>query len=232
MNSHLKEQRMALINFITSNNNIKKFKYYDIFFKKYKKLLTQYSTKNIHYIVNNLTDFDQCFHYDYRLFNTNLEFNFYIPYIRRIYNLDKKYFAPVKIINEKGELKIQNYNCYYTHYEIEECDNNYPDIEEIFVIMFPNIEPYFIVVDGNHRVSLQINEETINAIICPHFMIEHTLSSAFEVILYSCVFDCSFILYNQGRIPDLEIKKRMKIFNSKELVNNLDNRGTLQVNPV
>ena len=97
--------------------------------------------------------------------------------------------------------------------------------------MFPNIEPYFIVVDGNHRVSLQINEETINAIICPHFMIEHTLSSAFEVILYSCVFDCSFILYNQGRIPDLEIKKRMKIFNSKELVNNLDNRCKLQVNP-
>ncbi len=224
-----KSQFDIIINYLKTSSELKKFKYYDNFIKKWKKILRYYFENDFIFIQEDISDSDQFYHYEYQLLDTIFEFDFSIKFIRYLFYKNSRLFPIIELNYTDCRLMYDDTDCIYTYYDSAECKEEYSDIENIFVIPFPTNPLTHIVIDGNHRVSSLINAGCthIKARYCSFEICERALFSAFYIAVYSCIFDCSFIKYNINKITDLQIKKHLKIFNEHSFVNNIDKRKLL-----
>lgn len=76
-----KLQFETIMYYLKSNSDLKKFKYYDNFFKKWKQLLRHHYENNCVFYQEDTTDSDQFYRYKHKLIDTDLEFDFSIKYI-------------------------------------------------------------------------------------------------------------------------------------------------------
>lgn len=229
MDYNNKIQLKAILNYLRSASHLRRFAYYDKFYKKWNKVLNHYFNNNCYFCNNDFSDLDQAYHYDYPFYDVKLTFDFSIPYINYFFFKNKinlNMFPKITLSNIQGELMYKDYICEYTYYNLNECKENYDNMDEIFIIPFPSYPLRYVVIDGNHRISLQINQgkQNIKVRFCPIEICERSLISASQIVTYSFLFDCAFIQNNIKKISDLQLKKHLKIFDESSFLNNLDER--------
>lgn len=221
-----KAQYNAIINYLKTSNVLRKFKYYDSFSQKWMELLKKHFENDCLFVTKDISDSDQTYKYEYQFFSTKLVFEFSIPYIRYFFFQNQNLFPVITLNNKQGDLMYGESYCVYTHYDSKNCNIDYENMNDIFIIPFPSYPLSHVVIDGNHRLSLQVNKGNRRILVryCPIEICERSIMSAFQVALYSCLFDCSSIEYNMNRATDLQIKKHLKVFNSESFINNIDKR--------
>lgn len=229
MDYNNKIQLKAILNYLRSASHLRQFEYYDKFYKKWNKILNYYFKNDCFFCNNNFSDLDQAYHYDYPFYDIKLTFDFSIAYINNFFNKNKgnfNMFPQMILSNIHGELMFEGSICEYTYYNLNECKENYDNMDEIFIIPFPSYPLRYVVIDGNHRLSLQVNQgkQNIKARFCPIEICERSLISASQIVTYSFLFDCAFIQNNIKKISDLQLKKHLKIFDESSFLNNLDER--------
>lgn len=76
---------------------------------------------------------------------------------------------------------------------------------------------HYVVIDGNHRVCKQINENNtiINAYFASEYVTILSLMNQFQVCLYSFLLDVCKIIYNYGKIKDGIIRNNLNIYNKE-----------------
>lgn len=192
--------------------------------------MNYYYSHNYIFCQKDISDYDQVFKYKYPFNGATLTFEFSIQYIRTFFlksNKSPSLFPNILLKNNDGIITNGNYFCDYTKYDLTDKNISFPDFDDIFVAPFPSLPLRFIVIDGNHRLSLQVysNKTSISARYCSEEICEKALVSALNVAIYSCLLDCSIIKSNISKRTNLEIKRNLRIFNNSSLINNLENRG-------
>lgn len=176
MDYNNKIQLETMLNYLKSASHLRQFAYYDKFYKKWNKILNYYFNNDCNFCNNNVSDLDQAYHYDYPFYDVNLSFDFSIAYINYFFIKSKgnlNLFPKIILNNIQGELIYKKSICEYTYYNLNECKENYDDIDEIFIIPFPSYPLRYIVIDGNHRISLQINKTLKQDSVLLRFVNDH-----------------------------------------------------------
>lgn len=223
------KQVNAISKYLKTDINLKKFKYYSSFVKKWIRLLNYHNIHNYLFCQQCISDNDQIYEYEYPFFDTNLIFRFSIQYIRTFFfksNRNPDFFPIITLNNNNGNLMYNGFTCEYTDYKIENS-TVYSDYNDIFIAPFPSIPLRYIAIDGNHRLSSQVNSnrKNISARYCPIEICERSLISSFDIVMYTCLMDCYQIKINMNRYSDLHIKQSLRVFDDSSFVNNLEKRG-------
>lgn len=127
---------------------------------------------------------------------------FNIGYIRRV---RKNMSNPLVTLCIKD--KMVHYNkqrCNYTYYE--KTEQKYDDMDEIYVIplnIFSGSD--YLVIDGNHRLSLQINngEKEVRAVYIKEVLAAASLMCSNDLIFYSLLCDITKLNNRNGGEVDL-----------------------------
>ncbi len=226
-----KVQLESILNYIKNDSELKKFCYYKEFLSEWENLFEYYSQSEYVFFQKDLSDYDQAYHYKYKLNDTELVFDFSIRFIRDLYQISNKnnnnnLFPLITLDYRNKRLSYGEADCVFNFYDINECESGYRDIEDVFVMQIPMIPITYIVIDGNHRISSLIHagSKTITARLCRTEICGRALFTPFSVALYYCLFDCAIIRYNLGKFPEHQLKRQLSVFDKTSFVNNLENR--------
>lgn len=212
-----KSDKLLLIkNYLKNNPSLKKFTYHNIFYSKYSALLKHHCEKNIVSVINNDND-QQLFQYTFPINKQLIDLTIYVEYIRELFLFTKKsenIFPKVELKYINNALYLEKFICEFTYYSEEDCHKTYENNDEIFVDPFPNIPLKYVIADGNHRISKQINSgiESFTARFVNCDICIKSMRNSFDAAIFMVLFDCALIEYNLGKVPDSQIKEKLFIF--------------------
>ena len=215
-------QLKAIKLLIKTSGDLKKFKFYNSFKNKWIKVLNDSYNNDRIFIQNNICDLDQIYQYKFFLKDTEFNFDFSIKYIRDYFAFDKSSFPIVTLKNNNGNVTYGDFDCLYNYYNTVETGQLYDDLTDIFLMQFPDIPLKYIVIDGNHRLSEQISKGVKNIPVkfCLPEVCKRSIISYFQLAIFECLNDYVMIIFNMNKVSDLQIKKKLNIFNPKSFINN------------
>ncbi len=219
----------SLKSYIREDKSLKKFNYYNAFYHKWDRILQQYGNTNISFVTNNLSDEDQVYKYLFPIKGSTIEFNFNIPYLKYFLNKGTNLIPKVELSYKNKQLVYGDKLCIFNFYNETECYSNYANFDDIILCPFPSDPVSFIIVDGNHRISelLRKGNNKVQVNYIHQGIVTNSLSSAFEVAAYCCLFDCGKIKENIEKINSMIIKDNLFIFDENSLINHIENRKFL-----
>lgn len=209
----------SLIENIKDLEIINNFKYYKEFLRIWEKKLIQSAKSSTIYLSNN--NEAQCYHYEGKFYNTHLAFDFNVSYLIRILEISLELkdntIPKIELVNNNGVLMHNGFHCIYTKYKADEISNTYSNLEKILVSPIPLLTNELVVLDGNHRICKQIfdNISVISAYYILDGIAVNSLSTPFQICLYSFLFDIARIQKNIGRVSDGYLRNQLNIFNPK-----------------
>lgn len=216
-----------IIKYISKDTTIKKFKYYNAFRNKWKRILLQYAKHNIHYFPSKVSNNDQIYKFQIPFSEEIFEINFNIPYLKYFIDKSTNFAKKIQLTYKDNKLYYYNTECIFSKYSESDCLDTYDDYDKIIACPFPLSPHCFIIVDGNHRVSHLINngEYKINVNLLGQKIAHRAITSAFETAVYCCLFDCEIIKENIDKTSASIIKENLFVFDENSVINNFENRG-------
>ena len=197
---------------------------------KWLKLLKYHSINDYFYITQDVLETDQVYVYSFEIYNVPFNLSFLIPYIRRMYQIDSNLFRKCNMSVKDG-LRFNNEICKYNHYENSAQTEYGNEIANTFFTCIYTKKPTYVVLDGNHRISQQVNNG-VNEIIsnyCPSEIAARSLISSFQASVYVFLEDCYKMLSMKG--SENYIKRNLSIFNSDSFINNIEKRNNKKTEP-
>lgn len=210
-----------IIEIAKGDPTIRKFTYWKKFFDKWEIILKTSYKSNLAYTIHDINDKDQCYTYSLPFGDHTIDFHFSIKYFREYLNYCRKTDFPIikiSLNNINGKLKHGEFQCRYT-----KCDTflkpsfSYNDLEDVLAIPMPVGEYGFLIVDGNHRICSQINEnkDTITVTYLDYKIATNSLNTPFEIAFYCFIEDFQKLRHNIGKIQDDKFYKILNINNPK-----------------
>ena len=223
MNDSCEAQYNALCMFLKSYSELKKYDYYSTFCKNWLRILKQYSIHDYVFITKEVEISDQVFVYCFDINDVPFTLSFLIPYVRKMFQIDTNLFKKCNL-KVNNELRFNNEICEYNHYERSELRSYYNDLDNSFFTCVYGKKPTYLVIDGNHRISYQINNQAkeISSYYCPSEIAARSLCSAFQAAVYICLEDCYKIVYSKS--DKIFLKRNLSIFDPNSFINNIKKR--------
>lgn len=210
-----------IIEIAKNDPSIRKFTYLKKFFDNWEIILEKSYSSNLRYTMLNINDKDQCYTYSLPFGSQIIDFHFSIKYFREFINYCRKTNFPITKIslnNVNGKLKYREFQCNYT-----KCDSflkpssAYNDLEDVLAIPMPVGEYGFLIVDGNHRICSQINEnkDSITVTYLDYTMAANSLNTPFQIAFYCFIEDFQKLRHNIGKVEDDKLNNALNINNPK-----------------
>ena len=125
-------------------------------------------------------------------------------------------FTKMMFTNKNKHLFNGNFECYYSKISNEQLKpmSSYDNLNEIFVVPIPLTDIPFVVVDGNHRICSQIQENIINisALYVNYPIAARSLQTPFQICVYCFIEDFQKLKYNLLKYDHLRLKNSLNIF--------------------
>lgn len=205
---------------VSQIHEVREFKYGKEFLKLwYNRIAKILDSKQ--YFFSKCDDYLQKYFYSFSIYGIDLNFEFNIDYLLSMLKLDNgKLFQKIPLNNNNGMLKLLSYDCFYTHYNSAELKKNYDKMDEILVAPLPIFPNQYIVLDGNHRVCKQINDNKniIDSYVLTDTVTILSLSDTVQIATFCFLFDVVKIIYNQPKYSDGLIRNRLNIFDHNSVL--------------
>ena len=215
------KENLAITEMLTAIKNDKDFmhfKYSNEFILKWSCFINSID-ESIRYYIESKDENCQAYLYEMPIGNHKLNFKFFIKCIDIFYRDYPNLVYEILFDNINNELYYENCKCYYTEIPKNEIKstNMYSNLNQVYVIPFPQKEYMFMVIDGNHRVCGQIYEgkSKIKGLYIDFLFAAKALETPLQMCAYFINEDYWKIKYNMGKVNDSDIWKSTNIVNQK-----------------
>lgn len=205
--------------FVKHESICKSFESIDIFLEKWSQYLYSVIEFDSLQRIENSPAMDQIYQYHFPLIGSEVTLTFSIGYLLSMFkNRTPDAFIKTTLQNNSGSLTYYKYNCIYTHLPAQEIlkTTEYKDLNQILFTLIPATETY-VVIDGNHRLCAQIQEnyKNVNAYYVNPLVTGASIPSLFHSLLYFFLLDLDILNRSIQQGTAMHIKNQLIIFSMR-----------------